>query len=112
MVKETTELRRGATVGEFLATRRHVLERSLVARFGVEVGQDAAADAVAYCCEHWDRLASMANPTGYLFRVGQTSARRERRWRRRGVLQPEPVSSRSHRCCHRWSRRPWRPGRE
>ncbi|MEQ9163039.1 MAG: sigma factor-like helix-turn-helix DNA-binding protein, partial [Ilumatobacter fluminis] len=40
---------------------------------------DAAAEALAYGWEHWDELSSMLNPAGYLYRVGQTAARRERR---------------------------------
>ncbi len=55
------------------------LRRALVARNGLEVGVEAAADAMAWAVEHWDRLVTMENPTGYLYRVGQTAARRHRR---------------------------------
>jgi DNA-directed RNA polymerase specialized sigma24 family protein len=55
------------------------LRRTLVVTYGGEVGLEATADALAYAWEHWDRLASCPNPAGYLFRVGQTSARRQRR---------------------------------
>jgi RNA polymerase sigma factor (sigma-70 family) len=58
------------------------LRRALIARYGVESGTEAAADALRYAWEHWDRLATMANPIGYLYRVGQSASRRERRWRR------------------------------
>ncbi len=40
-------------------------------------GLDAAAEAIAYGWQHWGRVAKMANPAGYLYRVGQSSARRE-----------------------------------
>jgi DNA-directed RNA polymerase specialized sigma24 family protein len=40
---------------------------------------EAAADALAYGWENWSRIEAMANPTGYLYRVGQTAARRRRR---------------------------------
>ena len=30
--------------------------------------------------EHWDRIGQMANPVGYLYRVAQSSVRRQRRW--------------------------------
>jgi RNA polymerase sigma factor (sigma-70 family) len=33
------------------------------------------ADSLAYAWEHWDRVRQMANPAGYLFRVGQSKAR-------------------------------------
>jgi len=52
------------------------LRHALVAAYGVDVGVDAAADALAYGFEHWARLSTMANPSGYLYRVGQTSAKR------------------------------------
>lgn len=93
MVNETTELPTGRTVEEFLAEHRQALERALVARFGMQVGQEAAADAIAYCWEHWGRLADMQNPTGYLFRVAQTSVRRQRRWGRREIVHPQPVTT-------------------
>jgi RNA polymerase sigma factor (sigma-70 family) len=55
------------------------LRRALVAAFGPEQGRDAAAEALAYAWEHWDRLSGLANLPGYLFRVGQTRGRRRRR---------------------------------
>jgi DNA-directed RNA polymerase specialized sigma24 family protein len=50
----------------------------LVAAYGVEAGCEAAAVAVTWALEHQDRVAQMENPAGYLYRVGQTSARRSR----------------------------------
>jgi RNA polymerase sigma factor (sigma-70 family) len=58
------------------------LRQVLVARFGWETGMEAWQDAVLYGWEHRDRLAEMANPVGYLYRVAQTSVRRQSRWRR------------------------------
>lgn len=69
------------------ATRR--LQRALVAHYGVELGREATADAIAYAWEHRDELAEKANPLGYLFRVGQTAVRRLRRQRRWIDLPPE-----------------------
>ena len=63
-----------------------------MARYGIDVGVDAAADAMAYAWEHWDAVSAMANPTGYLWRVGQTSAGRQHRWRRAPHLPPEVVA--------------------
>ena len=51
----------------------------LVAAYGPQVGSDAAAEALAYGWEHWDRVGQLANPAGYLYRVGQTAARKARR---------------------------------
>jgi DNA-directed RNA polymerase specialized sigma24 family protein len=55
------------------------LRAALVAAYGPDVGADAAAEALAYGFEHWDELEPMANPAGYLYRVGQTEARRHHR---------------------------------
>src|SRR5258708_37769269 len=62
------------------------LRRVLVARYGVEGGVEAAADALAFAWERWDRVGAMENPTGYLVRVGQSAARR---YRRRPVAMPD-----------------------
>lgn len=52
------------------------LSYALAAAYGVQVGKDATADAFAYAWEHWEQIRSMENPAGYLYRVGQTSARK------------------------------------
>ena len=55
------------------------LSYALAAAYGVEVGAEATADALAYAWEHWSEVQVMANPAGYLYRVGQSAARRHRR---------------------------------
>jgi len=76
----------GAWIAGFLPT----LRRALVARNGLADGSDAAAEAAAWAWEHRDDLAEMANPAGYLYRVGQSSLRRHRfRERRRSALLPD-----------------------
>jgi RNA polymerase sigma factor (sigma-70 family) len=79
----------GVTFEEFAATIGPRLRAGLVAAYGPDAGIDAAAEALAYGWEHWDRVESMANPSGYLYRVGQTAARRARRPQR---LLPVPPS--------------------
>ena len=71
------------------------LRRALVAAYGHEAGREAAAEALAWAWEHLDRVEAVANPGGYLWRVGQTAARRGRRWssRRADVALPELASS-------------------
>jgi DNA-directed RNA polymerase specialized sigma24 family protein len=66
------------------------LRQLLVARYGFDLGIEAWHDAVAYAWEHNDSLAAMANPEGYLFRVGQSSVRKQTRWRRRILLPAVP----------------------
>lgn len=41
---------------EFLVAHGERLRLALVAAYGPDAGADAAADAVAYGWEHWDRL--------------------------------------------------------
>lgn len=55
------------------------LRAALVSAYGLEVGIEATSEALAYGWESWDRLQSMSNPVGYLYRVGQTAAARARR---------------------------------
>ena len=54
------------------------LRRALVAALGSEPGREAAAEALAYACEHWERVRGMDKPVGYLYRVGQTRSRSRR----------------------------------
>ncbi len=68
------------------------LRRALVAASGVQIGNDACAEALAWAWEHRDRLVAMDHPVAYLYRVGQSAARRQRRWRRELDL---PVEVRS-----------------
>jgi RNA polymerase sigma factor (sigma-70 family) len=64
---------------DFAARKGDRIRDALVAAYGVEVGAEAAAEAMAYAFENWDRLSQMINPAGYVYRVGQTAARRVRR---------------------------------
>ena len=52
------------------------LSYALAAAYGLEVGAEATADALAWAWEHWETLEDKRNPAGYLFRVGQSKARR------------------------------------
>ena len=76
---------RRTTDAELLEIERAV-RRALVARNGVDLGCEAAAEAMAWAVEHRDRLDLIDQPIGYLYRVGQSSLRRQRRWAR-----PAPV---------------------
>lgn len=63
------------------------LRRALVAAYGPEEGREACADALAWAWEHPDRMVTVSNPAGYLWRVAQTSMRRHRRRARFEVPQ-------------------------
>ena len=67
------------------------LTQALVASLGGEVGREMAAEALAYGWEHWERVAGMENPAGYLYRVGRNRGRRIRR----PLLLPDPPPAHS-----------------
>ena len=52
------------------------LRQALIAAYGPDVGAEVTAEAFAYAWEHWERVSVMQNPAGYLYRVGQSKARR------------------------------------
>jgi DNA-directed RNA polymerase specialized sigma24 family protein len=54
------------------------LRRALVARYGADRGREATAEALGWAWAHWRRVEAMANPVGYLYRVGQSRTRRRR----------------------------------
>ncbi len=62
--------------GRFLAETTPRLAKAFSAAYGIERGEDAVAEALAYAWEHRDRLGAMENPAGYLYRVGQSRSRR------------------------------------
>lgn len=71
---------------EFVADVESRLRVALIATYGPLNGQVAALDALSWAWEHWNDVRSMNNPVGYLYRVGQTAARRQR-------IRPIPVDA-------------------
>lgn len=63
------------------------LREALSAALGSDRGREAAADALVYAWEHWDRVLGMENPVGYLYVLGRNRARNAQR-RRTVVLLP------------------------
>jgi DNA-directed RNA polymerase specialized sigma24 family protein len=74
----------------FVDTVRPRLARAFVAAYGLDRGQDALAESLAYAWEHFEQLEAMANPAGYLYRVGGS---RTRRLRRRPPAFPTPIAA-------------------
>jgi RNA polymerase sigma factor (sigma-70 family) len=60
---------------QFMAVAEPRLRVALVAVYGPDRGREAAAEALAYAWEHWERLRSFENIPGYLYRVGRSAAR-------------------------------------
>ena len=80
----------GSDFDQFVDRVRPRLARAFVASYGIERGEDALAEALAYAWQHFEVLATMENPAGYLFRVGQSRTRR----RSRPVIFPAPDTAR------------------
>jgi DNA-directed RNA polymerase specialized sigma24 family protein len=78
----------GADFEAFVEGNALALRRALVARFGVDIGAEVTAEALGYAWEHWAEVSTMANPVGYLYRVGQSRSRRHLRWRRSTATFP------------------------
>jgi len=55
---------------EFVSHVEDKLRYALTAALGTEYGREAAAEALAYGWEYWDRVRETDNPAGYLYRVG------------------------------------------
>jgi len=72
---------------EFLQNHGPGLRHAFVARYGPDVGSDVMGDVAVYAWEHWEKVSRMDNPSGWLYRVGQS---RSRRYFRRPVRFPEP----------------------
>jgi RNA polymerase sigma factor (sigma-70 family) len=75
---------------EFVETYEARLRQALMASCGGERGRNVACEAMGYGWEHWDRVGSMENPVGYLYKVGVDRARREFR---RMPVRFDPVDS-------------------
>lgn len=71
---------------KFVEATEHRLHRALVAKLGWELGREATAEALAFAWEHWAKVRTMANPAGYLYRVGNSRVRQ----RKSGVIFARP----------------------
>ena len=69
----------------FVESHEPKLRIALMAAYGPERGREATCEALAYGWEHWDRIRTMEQPVGYLYRVGQSKSRR------RKTPRPDPV---------------------
>lgn len=78
----------GGSFETFVSSVGETVRRALVAFYGVEVGSEAAADAMVVAWERWPTLEAMDNAAGFLFRVGQSKARPHARWATRTMSFP------------------------
>jgi DNA-directed RNA polymerase specialized sigma24 family protein len=72
---------------QFVEDNESEIRHALVGYFGSDLGRDAAAQALLYGLENWERVGGMQNPAGYLFRVGQRrGGRKQSRRARFGIV--------------------------
>jgi DNA-directed RNA polymerase specialized sigma24 family protein len=80
-VQAATVDRDEAAFTAFVTDAEPRLRRAFTLLRGAEVGGDATAEALAWAWEHWAEVQAMANPVGYLYRVGSSRTRyREERF--------------------------------
>jgi DNA-directed RNA polymerase specialized sigma24 family protein len=79
-----------AAFTEFVENHGAGLRHAFVARYGPEVGAEVMGDVTEYAWKHWAKVATLQNPSGWLYRVGQS---RSRRYLRRPVRLPVPRSA-------------------
>ena len=75
---------------EFFRTHEPLVRVALSAEFGFEPGRDAAAEGFRYAWENWERVSGLENPAGYVYRVGQRCAIRQRQRSLPLPERPEP----------------------
>jgi RNA polymerase sigma factor (sigma-70 family) len=76
---------------QFSVEARTKLRRVFASRFGTDIADDLAAEVLEHAWTQWASVGRMANPLGFLYRVGCSKARRYRRWGRPIVLPVETV---------------------
>ncbi len=64
---------------QFFREHEPKLRLALSAEFGFDLGREGAAEAFSYAWEHWHRVEAMNNPVGYIYRVGQRHAIRQKK---------------------------------
>lgn len=76
---------------EFLDRHGPGLRHAFIARYGPDIGSDVMGDVLEYAWAHWRRVVTMDNPSGWLYRVGQSKSRRY--FRRPRQLPPLPPTT-------------------
>lgn len=78
---------------DLYARTEPALRRALVAAYGRDLGNEATDDAFTWAWANLEKVLGFGNPAGYLYRVGQSSAKalRPRRPPPTGPLWYSPV---------------------
>jgi hypothetical protein len=86
MADETVRGNDTSAFDSFVIVTGSRVRRALIASYGVEIGVEAASEAMRVAWEHWPAVAAMDNPAGFLYRAGQSSTRPHVRWAQRNKL--------------------------
>ncbi len=78
MTRSTSPSTAAVDFDHFVRDAEPRLRRAYLGVVGVDRMPDAVAEALAYSWQNWDRVSTMANPVGYIFRVGQSKIRTRR----------------------------------
>lgn len=62
----------------FVASAQDRVRRALVPVAGADAARQATVDGLVHVWQHWERVASMRNPTGYLYTVARSRVRFDR----------------------------------
>lgn len=65
---------------ELVAALQARLRQAMAAKYGPEIGHEAADEAIAWALAHPDRIGGVDQPLAYLYRVAQSKARPSLRW--------------------------------
>lgn len=73
----------------FFGEAEPLIRRALVSRFGAELGRDSTAEGFAVAWRSWDRVQTMENRTGYVYRTSERWAVRQTTREKPTVVEPE-----------------------
>lgn len=62
----------------FVADVQDRVRRALTSLAGADAARQATTDGLVYVWQHWDRVAAMDNPAGYLYTVARSRVRFDR----------------------------------
>lgn len=60
---------------DFVTSAEPRLRIALGSAFGFDLAQEATAEALAFAWEHWESVATKANPIGFVFGIGRNKIR-------------------------------------
>jgi DNA-directed RNA polymerase specialized sigma24 family protein len=75
---EAAATRASGDFDAFVAAAQDRVRRALIPLAGADAARQATVDGLVYVWQHWDRVAAMDNPAGYLYTVSRSRLRFDR----------------------------------